>query len=106
MPNTRSKATPKADESRPLTLPAADADPSNMGDVRLLKAAIACTPDPLKPGRAIPDTRFAEDVAKCNDRTLRRYLAGARPLQALLREKCEEIVRAAAKKSGRVKATA
>lgn len=72
-----------------------------MGDVRLLKMAIACTPDPLKPGRAIPDTRFADDVAKCNGRTLRRYLANDRELPPLLREKCEEIVSAAAKKAAR-----
>lgn len=100
MPSKRA-ADDAATESRPLTLPAPDVDPVQLSGVKLLETAIAATPDPKKPGRAIPATRFAADVAKCNDRTLRRYLADDRPLPPLLREKLEEIVRDAAKKAGR-----
>ena len=97
------KKTPptEADERRPLTLPPADVDPSALSDRELLQMAIATTPDPKRPNRAIPDTGFAKDVAKCNDRTLRRYLAGARPLPRLLHDRCVEIVRDAAKKAAR-----
>lgn len=96
-----------AEESRPLTLPAPDVDVLTLTDAELIAAAIACTPDPLKPGRAIPATRFAADVAQCNERTLRRYLSGERDLDAmrLLRETCRDIVRAASKKASRAKAS-
>lgn len=92
-----------AETSRPLTLPPADTDARALGDRELLEMAIASTQDPKKPGRAIPATRFAAEVAKCNDRTLRRYLAKTdpRPLPALLRERCEEIVAAGARKAAR-----
>lgn len=90
-----------AEENRPLTLPAPDTVPAELSDVDLLKTAIAATPDPKKAGRAIPATRFAADVAKCNDRTLRRYIADKRPLPPLLRDKLETIVGDAAKKAGR-----
>lgn len=89
------------EESRPLTLPPADVDPSTLTDVELLKMAIATTPDPKKPGRAIPATRFAATVAHCNDRTLRRYLSGERELHPLMREKLAGIVRDAARKAAR-----
>lgn len=97
------KKTDPAEDSRPLTVPPLKVKPADMGDVRLLEAAIACTPDPLKPGRAIPATRFAE-IAKCNDRTLRRYLAGNRGLPPLLREKCEGIVSDAQRRAARASA--
>jgi hypothetical protein len=92
-----------AEVSRPLTLPPADVDVRALGDRELLQMAIAATPDPEKPGRAIPATRFAVTVAKCNDRTLRRYLSRTQPraLRELLREKCEQIVTDAARKAAR-----
>lgn len=102
MPTTRkTKADAAADESRPLVLPKASTNPAKLSDVDLLQMAIAATPDPLpgKEGRAIPATRFAADVAMCNDRTLRRYQAGARSLPRLLRSKLETIVRDAAAKN-------
>lgn len=101
MPKTTTP--PAADERRPLTLPPADVDPSALPDRELLQMAIAATPDPRRPTRAIPDTGFAKNVAKCNDRTLRRYLAPTdpRPLPRLLHDLCLEIVRDAAKKAAR-----
>jgi hypothetical protein len=104
MPNRkRNPSGAKAEVSRPLTLPPAGVDVSKLSDRELLEMAIAATPDPRKPGRSIPAVRFADDVAKCNGRTLRRYLAkeGARPLPELLREKCEALVRTAARKASR-----
>lgn len=107
MPTTRkTKADAAADESRPLSLPESGTNPAKLSDVELLHMAIAATPDPLpgKEGRAIPATRFAQDVAMCNDRTLRRYQAGARSLPRLLRDKLETIVAAAAARNGNGKA--
>lgn len=91
--------------TRPLTLPDPDVNASRLGDKRLLEMAIAATPDPLKPGSAIPATRFATDHAFCNDRTIRRYLAGERDLPALLREKCIHIVTEAAKLAAAAKSS-
>lgn len=99
------KNTPptEADERRPLTFPPADVNPATLEDRELLQMAIAATPDPRRPTRSIPDTGFAKNVAKCNDRTLRRYLAptNPRPLPRLLHDLCIDIVRDAAKKAAR-----
>jgi hypothetical protein len=105
-PTTTKAASP--DERRPLVLPPADVDPSQLSDRELLEMAIAATPDPARPNRAIADTGFARDFAKCNDRTLRRYLKkeAPRPLPRLLRDLCTEIVRDAAKKAARARASA
>lgn len=105
MPRKRTAAD-TAEESRALTLPPPDVDPSTLNDVTLLETAIACTEDPKKTGRAIPATRFASSVAHCNDRTLRRYQKGTRPLLPLLREKLESLVRQTAKKQAPFKVAA
>lgn len=98
-----SEDTDTLEVRRPLTLPPADVRPEALSDRELLKMAIAATPDPKRPHRSIPDVGFAKDVAKCNGRTLRRYLQedNPRPLLPLLREKCEGIVRKAASKAAR-----
>lgn len=75
------------DEVRPLTLPSPGLNIARVEDRRLLELAIESSPDPDTPGRHLPSTRFAETVALCNDRTMRRYEAGGRSLPALLREK-------------------
>jgi hypothetical protein len=64
-------------------------------DAQLVRAAIAATPDPRE-GKSgpIPAVVFATSVALANPRTLRRYLAGDRPLPPLLREKCQAIIAA------------
>lgn len=64
-------------------------------DAALVRAAIAATPD-AREGKAgpMPAVVFATEVARVNPRTLRRYLAGDRPLPPLLSEKCEAIVNA------------
>jgi hypothetical protein len=98
MPRTK---TDEEDETRPLTLPPIDLNIDRLSDRRLLELAIQCSPDPLFPGRHLPSTRFAADIALCNDRTLRRYEAGERDLPALLREKLTIIVTEAQKKAQR-----
>src|SRR4051812_34585104 len=100
---TRKAATPDTGAGSPLTLPGPDVKPNRLPDVDVLTTAIAATEDPRKPGRAMPATLFASQVAKCNDRTLRRYLAGDRELPALLREKLVGIVAAAQSKAKKQK---
>lgn len=79
------------------TLPRSAAAVLRLSDTELIKAAIAATPDPRPEanGEPMPATEFAARVAMCNPRTVRRYLAGERPLTPLLRAKCREIVDAA-----------
>jgi hypothetical protein len=69
--------------------------PRNLNDSGLLARAIAVTTDP-ETKQPITDKRFAELVALCNPRTLRKYLDD-RPLPALLREKLVQHVAAGGK---------
>jgi hypothetical protein len=75
------------DETRPLSLPPVSLDLDKIGDKRLVQLAIDAAPDPLFEGRHLPATRFAADIALCNDRTIRRYQEGSRSLNIHLREK-------------------
>lgn len=95
------KKTDEEDETRPLTLPPVDLNIDRVSDRRLLELAIAASPDPMFPGRHLPATRFAADIALCNDRTLRRYQEGSRGIPNLLREKLYGIVIEAQKKAAR-----
>src|SRR6185503_16409798 len=74
-------------ETRPLTLPPVDLDLERIGDKRLVQLTIEAAPDPTFEGRHLPATRFAADIALCNDRTIRRYQEGSRSLNIHLREK-------------------
>lgn len=95
------KKTDEEDETRPLTLPPVDLNIDRISDRRLLELAIEASPDPTFPGRHLPATRFAADIALCNDRTLRRYQEGSRGIPNLLREKLHGIVSEAQKKAAK-----
>lgn len=62
------------------------------GPAALLRKAIDATPDPLRPGRAIPDSRFATDILEQNDRTVRRYLERTRPVPGPVLAICKRIL--------------